>query len=406
MARALVLANAGRQGPVVIGLPEDVLAGVSDIADVAPVVCADPGPTYDDLQHLAGAIDAAQWPLLLVGGRVSPQASRQLQAFAERLDLPLVASFRCQDAVDNRSPIYCGHAGLGLPAKLKAALASSDLIVALGTSIDEITSGGYATIAAPSPRQRLVHVHPDPAVIGRNHHALLPIVSSIDRFAERLDDLAPSMRPGMVQRWSTLRRDMRQAYETSRTPSPSSAPLQLDWVVRHLSETLPADAILTNGAGNYAAALHRGFTYKVPGTQLAPVSGSMGYGLPAAIAAKLARPGVDVVAFAGDGCLQMTVQELATAVQYNAAILVVVANNAMLGTVRTAQERRYPGRVIGSSLVNPDFAALAHAHGAFGVSVTTNEAFTEAVKQTRLQHGPAVIELALGPDQLRGGAQA
>ncbi len=403
LMRALNTAHAGRPGPVVIGLPEDVLLDTVEVADTPPLVRAEPGPVYDDLIRLADMIDAAQWPIILAGGRWSGEASAQLQAFAERLDLPVMAAFRNQDAIDNRSAVYCGHAGIAPPPKLKSALASADLLIAIGSHLDEITTGGFATIAVPNPRQKLVHVHPDAATIGRNHHVHHAIVSTTERFAQRLDDLCPSMRPGMAQRWSRLRIDMRAAYEASRMVPPSPGKLRLEDVIAHLDATLPDDAIITNGAGNYAAFLHRIFTFKEPLTQLAPQSGSMGYGLPAAIAAKLAHPTREVIAVAGDGCFQMVSQELATAVQYGAAIIIILANNAGFGTIRAAQERLYPGRVTATSLVNPDFASLARAHGADGCRVADLDAFKTSLARARQSDGPFLIELTLDHAALAPG---
>ncbi len=403
LLRALNTAHAGRPGPVVLGMPEDVLFDTSDIADAPALVRAEPGPIYDDMIRLADAIDAAEWPILLTGGRWSPDASRQLQMFAERLDLPVLAAFRSQDAIDNRSASYCGHAGIAQPPKLKSALASADLLIAVGTHLDEITAGGYDTIGVPNPRQKLVHIHPDAASIGRNHHVHHAIVSTSERFAQRLEDLSPSMRPGMQQRWSRLRSDMRAAYEASRKFRASPGTLRMEDVIAHLDAALTGDAIITNGAGNYAAFLHRVFTYKEPLTQLAPQSGSMGYGLPAAIAAKLAYPDREVVALAGDGCFQMVSQDLATAVQYGAAIILIIANNAGLGTIRTAQERLYPGRVTATSLINPDFAALAKAHGAEGCRVADLAAFRESLARARQSNGPFLIELSLDRAALAPG---
>lgn len=403
LLRALNIAHAGRPGPVVIGLPEDVLFEKIDITDSAPLVRAEPGPQYDDMIRLADAINAAEWPIIIAGGRCPPDASRQLQNFAERMDLPLMASFRSQDVIDNRSSSYCGHAGIAPPPKLKSAIASADLIIAIGTHLDEITTGAYTTISVPNPRQKLIHVHPDAASIGRNHHVHHAIVSTTERFAQRLDDLSPSIRPGMQQRWSRLRGDMRSAYEASRKVAPSPGQLRMEDVIAEIDANLSEDAIITNGAGNYAAFLHRIFTFKEPLTQLAPQSGSMGYALPAAIAAKLAHPNREVVALAGDGCFQMVSQELATAVQYGAAIIVIIANNAGFGTIRAAQERNYPGRVTATSLVNPDFAALAKAHGADGRRVTDINTFNECFAQARKSEGPFVIELTLDRAALAPG---
>ncbi|MCB1505192.1 MAG: thiamine pyrophosphate-binding protein [Hyphomicrobiaceae bacterium] len=406
ISRALTIAHGGRAGPVIVGLPEDVLATEAEAPAVEPVRLAEPVPDYASLTKLGDMLMSAEWPVIIAGGRWSADASLQLQLFAERLDVPVVAAFRSQDVIDNRSPVYCGHAGISPAPKLAAALASADLILAVGTHIDEITSGGFQTISVPVPRQRLIHVHPAADVVGRNHRADLGLVSGISQFSERLDDLLPSVRPGMPQRWSALRRDMRAAFEAWQNIPPSPGELRLEDVVAHLSETLPDNAIVTNGAGNYAAFLHRAFTYKGPLTQLAPLSGSMGYGLPAAIAAKLAAPDREVVCMAGDGCFQMTSAEIATAVQYGAGVIVVVANNGMLGTVRTAQERTFPGRVIATSLVNPDFAELAHAHSAAGYTARTIGEFKEAMSAARSSQETAVIELVLDRSCLAPGVIA
>ena len=403
IARSLVIAHSGRAGPVVVGLPEDVLYEQSDVQDAEPVVLARPQPSHDDMMRFAKALDEAEWPIVIAGGRWRDEARTQLAAFAQRLDLPVVTSFRSQDAIDNRLEVYCGHAGLSPSPKLKAALSSADLIVAIGTHLDEVTVGGYETVATPTPRQRLVHVYPDAAEIGRNHHTEIGIVSAIEPFAARLDDLLPSIRLGMLQRWSRLRQDLRAVHEAWGSFAPSAGQLRLEDVIVHISHTLPDDAIVTNGAGNYAAYLHRCFTYKGPQTQLAPLSGSMGYGLPAAIAAKLASPEREVVALAGDGCFQMTGQDLATAVQYGAPIIVIVANNRSLGTIRAAQERRFPGRPIATSLINPDFAALAVAMGAQGYRVQDIDEFKECFANVRNGNDSALIELLISPNALSPG---
>lgn len=404
IGRAIVLAHAGTPGPVVLGFPEDVLLRECDVADSAPVMIPEPGPTYDDMMRLADEIDRAEWPLVIVGGPGwTQETSHKLAAFAERLDLPVVASFRSQDTIDNRRSCYCGHAGFSPSPKLAAAIRAADLLLVIGSHLDEVTSDGYRTIAVPSPRQRIVHVHADAASIGRNHAAHFGVLSSPARFVAKLDDLCPSMRPGMTHRWSQLRRDLRSAFESWQKIPASPGALRLEEVARYLSATLPDDAIVTNGAGNYAAFLQRAFTYKGPGTQLAPVSGSMGYGLPAAIAAKFAYPDREVVCVAGDGCFQMSEQDLATAVQYALPIIIIIANNGMLGTIRAAQERRYPGRVVATSLVNPDFVALSRALGGDGMKVESQPEFETAIAQARAADRPFVIELMLDREAIAPG---
>lgn len=409
LLRAVAISLAGRPGPVVLGLPEDVLNAQTGPtgalnADGGFPLPAEPAPSWSDLQHLADALERAEWPMVLAGGLGwTATASAALARFAARFDLPVVASFRAQDVIDNHHPCYVGHAGRSMAPKLAQAIRSADLLLVIGTHLDETTTGGYRVLGPEADtRYRVIQVHPSPEVIG----ALVPatgIVSSVGRFAAALDDLAPSVTPGTRHRWSTLRRDLRSAFESWQRFAPSPGALRLEDVIRHMNEVLPADAIVTNGAGNYAAFLHRAYSWTAPGTQLAPVSGSMGYGLPAAIAAKLARPDKEVVCLAGDGCFQMTGQEIATAVQHALAIVVVIANNGMLGTIRAEQEERFPGRVVGTSLVNPDFAALARAAGAIGARATSLEEFARAFAAARTATGPAIIELMLDADAIAPG---
>ena len=418
--RAIVTARSGTAGPVILGFPEDVLAASAEVENAPPTRIATAGPSWTDPAQIAAALERAEWPIAIAGGPGwTPPARRELALFAERFDLPVVASFRSQDVIDNRSPQYVGHAGIGMCPKLAAAIGHADLVIAVGTRLDEVTTGRYELLTPPTPRQRvLVHVHPDPAALGANLQATVPVVSSVAAFAASLDDITPSVRRGALHSWSTLRRDLRAAFESwqgfpappvSTSPvsassvSTSSGTVRFESVVRHLSDVLPPDAIICNGAGNYAAFVHRAFTYKDAGTQLAPVSGSMGYGLPAAIAAKLASPERDVICFAGDGCFQMTSPELATAVQYGLGIVVVIANNGLLGTIRAEQERRYPGRRIATSLVNPDFAALARSHGAFGERITRDNEIAGAIARARAARRPAILDIAVDPDAIAPG---
>lgn len=404
--RAIVTACSGRAGPVIVGLPEDVLTATADTADARAARIAEPGPHWVGLNQLAAALQSAEWPLVIAGGNGwTAQACSELKRFAERFDLPVVAGFRSQDVIDNRSPQYVGHAGLSMCPKLAAAMTHADLVLAIGTRLDDVTTGRYRLLSPPHPRQRtLIHVHPDPATIGVNVQPAVAIPASIGAFAASLDDVLPSVRRGAQQRWSTLRRDLRSAFEAWQSFAPSPGAVRLETVVRHLSDVMPASAIVTSGAGNYAAFLHRAFTWKEAGTQLAPMSGTMGYGLPAAIAAKLAAPEREVVCFAGDGCFQMTSAELATAVQHGLPIVVVIANNGLLGTIRAEQERRYPGRVVATSLVNPDFAALARSHGAFGERVTSDSEIPGAISRARAARRPAVLDIIIDAGAITPGS--
>lgn len=397
VSRAFHLAASGRPGPVVIGLPEDVLSARIAVRDAGAVEIARPMPSQAAINQLKQKLDAAERPLMIVGGSGwSQETQGAIESFADRFDLPVAAAFRHQDYVDNRHQCYVGHAGIGIEPKLAAGIRSADVLIALGTPLEEITSSRYSLVQLPDPSQFLVHISPAPDEIGQLYRSDLPIVSAAGPFAEALAVLdAPPARSRA--RW---RKDLRAAYEASLDPIPTPGDVHLEQVVRIVSAELPENAIITNGAGNYAAFVHRYFTYKGYRTQLAPASGSMGYGLPAAIAAKLAAPGRPVIAFAGDGCFMMTVQELATAVQYGLPVVVIVADNGMYGTIRMHQEQRYPGRVLATSLVNPDFAALARSFGALGETVSHTEEFRPALQRALDCGKPAVIELKLDPEAI------
>lgn len=391
-ARAYRTALAGRPGPVVLGLPEDVLRATADATDANAVRQTSPAPAPADMTRLKNKLTSAQRPLVLVGGpHWSPDAVAQLTAFAETFDMPVATAFRRQDHFDNRHKCYVGHAGLDIDPKLAAAIRGADVLLVIGEVPGDVTTRGQTLISVPDPQQFIVHAHPSAEEIGRLHRTDLPIVAAPEPFVKAL----ARMKAPPKARWARMRRDLRRSYEHSLRPIATPGSVRLEAIISALSNELPEDAIVTNGAGNYAAFLHRYFTYKRYPTQLAPTSGSMGYGLPAAIAAKIAHPDRAVVALAGDGCMLMTGQELATAVQYGLGIVIIVANNGMYGTIRMHQERHYPGRVVGTSLVNPDFAALARSFGAGGVTVTRTEDFVPALRHALSGAVPTVIELML-----------
>jgi acetolactate synthase-1/2/3 large subunit len=334
---------------------------------------------------------------VLVGGPGwSREAAEDLAAFAETFDIPVAAAFRRQDHFDNRHPCYVGHAGLDPEAKLASALRSADLVMVIGEIPSEVTTAGYTLLTVPSPSQFLVHAHPSADELGRLYRTDLPVVAAPGPFAKALARLKA---PPKI-RWARLRRDLRASYERSLKPVPTPGSVKLEAVISALSQELPGDAIVANGAGNYAAFLHRYFQWKTYPTQLAPTSGQMGYGLPAAIAAKLLHPKRPVVALAGDGCMLMTAQELSTAMQYGLPIVLIVANNGMYGTIRMHQERLYPGRVVGTSLVNPDFAALARSFGAAGATITRTDEFVPALRRALAAPVATVIELKLDPEAI------
>ena len=410
LARAFRTAMSGRYGPVVVGLPEDVLAGAtSAIGHTRSEVSQLPiQPT--GLDHVRKALAYAERPLVIAGGSEwTIEASKNLSVFAERFDLPVVAAFRRQDHLDNRHRCYAGHAGFAVDPSLTAGLKASDLIIALGADLDAVTTQGFTLLSGTGPDQKIIHIAAD---AGNATCAIAPAFSVTASAVLATAALATMLLPGKRPPWGIWRRDLRAAYEASLKPRPTPGDVKLEMVIAELSEALPVDAIVTNGAGNYAAFLHRYFEYKNYPSQLAPVSGSMGYGLPAAIAAKLAQPKRTVVALAGDGCLQMTSQELMTAVQFGLSIVIIVANNNTLGTIRMHQERRYPGRVVATSLMNPDFTSWAKSCGAAAERVKNTAEFRPALERALAADCPTIIELmldedAISPDEtiksIRGG---
>lgn len=397
VTRAFHVAMSGRPGPVVLALPEDMLRESAEVDDLPPAVrtAAHPGP--GDLAQLHALLAEAERPLLILGGSGwNAGACEAVRRFAERNALPVMCSFRRQALFDNRDPRYAGDLGLGPNPALAARVGEADLIVAVGGRLGEAPTAGYTLIEAPRPKQRLVHVHADPDELGRVYQPVLAINAGPAEFAHALDTLQPIASP----RWSASCEDAHRDYEAWRTPGEPRGALDLAHVVRHLDETLPDDAIVCNGAGNFATWLHRFYRYKRFGTQLGPTAGAMGYGFPAAIAAKLRFPERTVVAFAGDGDFLMTGSDLATAAQYGANVVVLVINNGMYGTIRMHQERHYPGRVIGTDLVNPDFVAYARAFGAHGALVERTADFPTAFAAALAAGRPALIELRTDPELL------
>ena len=400
VSRAFHVAQSGRPGPVVLGLPEDMLAASAEVANAKEVRIGEAAPDRRDIGVLEAALAKAARPLMIVGGPGwSEEVRRDIERFAGRWKLPVAAALRYQDYIDNRNPCYVGHVGIGIDGKLGERIKAADVLIVVGARLGEMTTQGYSLLKIPNPEQFLIHVHPSPDELGTVYRSDLPMVASARAFAGALDDLRA---PRLVG-WERWLLDARRDYEAFSEPVPTPGSLKLEQVVRQVSELLPEDAIVTNGAGNYTAFLHRYFTYKRYRTELAPTSGSMGYGLPAAIAAKLARPQALVVAFAGDGCFLMTGQELATAVQYALPLIVIVANNGMYGTIRMHQERSYPGRVMATSLVNPDFAALARSFGAHGETIERTADFRPAFRRALEAEKPALIELKLDPEAITPG---
>ena len=397
VARAFHTAISGRQGPVVLAMPEDMLRDEVDVAGAGYVTRTAAHPGAAELARLRAMLAGAERPLVILGGSGwDEDACAAMRRFAQRNALPVTCSFRRQALFDNRDPHYAGDLGIGPNPALAERVRSADLIVAVGARLSEAPTGGYTLIEAPLPRQKLVHVYPDPDELGRVFQPALAINAGPAEFARALDGVEPIASPRWREHTAAARRD----YEAALQPGEPRGELDLAHVVRWLSARLPDDAIVCNGAGNYNTWLHRFFEYKQFGTSLGPTAGAMGYGFPAAIAAKLRHPERVVVAFAGDGCFLMSGHELATAVQYGVNVVVLVINNGMYGTIRMHQERHYPGRVVGTDLVNPDFVALAHAYGAHGALVERTTEFAPAFEAALAAGTPALLELRTDPDAI------
>ncbi len=395
LARAFATATSGRPGPVVLALPEDMLAAEVDAADAPRFHAVQPHPSADDVERLGGLLAAAERPLAILGGAGwTPRAAEDLRVFLEANELPAAAAFRRQDALDNDSPSYAGDVGVGPNPRLAARVREADLLLAVGARLGEATTSGYTLVTPPAPAQRLVHVFPGAEELGRVFVPELPILAGPEPFAAALRDLR------VEPRWRAWARGARADYEAWQQPEPLPGALDLAVCIRRLRELLPRDAIVTNGAGNYSAWVHRFWRWHAFPSQLAPTSGAMGYGLPAAVAAKLLHPGRTVVCFSGDGDFVMSASELATAVQYELPLLVLVVDNGMYGTIRMHQERLYPGRVVGTELRNPDFAALAEAYGAYGEAVERTEDFAGAVERALAAGRPALLSLRVDPEAI------
>jgi len=414
LARAFRVALSGRAGPVVLSLPEDMLSEtIPAPIQAAQVVAAGASVRATDLQTLGELLSAASRPLVVVGGSGWTAGAREgLLKFARKNALPILASFRRQDVIDNRDANYCGHLGLGVDPTLAERLKSADVIVAIGSRLGENTTNGYTLLTPPMPKQVLVHVYPDPNELGRVYQPQLAIACGVSDFANAVADvdLKTSTGADAAKRGAWLK-ETREAWVKFTTPphaeaaSPHAAPasgtfVNMSAVVGWLSEHLSEDAIICNGAGNYTVWVHRFYRYKQLRTELAPVSGAMGYGVPAGVAAALRFPRRAVVAFAGDGCFLMYPQELATAVQHDANVIILVVNNGTYGTIRMHQERRYPARVMATDLVNPDFVALARSFGAFAERVETTADFAAAFQRAVESERPALLDLHVDPAQI------
>ncbi len=409
MARAFQVATSGRPGPVVLALPEDMLVARAEVADTRRYQPTQGAPSSAQIAQLRTLLAGARKPLLLLGGGTwTDQACADVQRFAEANALPVACAFRFQDLLDNEHPHYVGDVGIGINPKLAARVKEADVLIAFGPRLGEMTTSGYSLLQSPVPRQRLVHIHPDPEELGSVYQAELLIASGAPQAASMLAAMEPVDASAWRHTVEEAKAELRAWQERPAIFKDGTAPLDLWQMVQELQAALPRDTIITNGAGNYATWAHRFWRYGAMRTQLAPTSGAMGYAVPAGVAAKIVRPERTVVTFAGDGEFMMTGQELATAVQYGAGVIFLVFNNGMFGTIRMHQEREYPGRVSGTQLHNPDFAALAQAYGGHGEAVETTadfgQALARAVEFTRTRKLPALIELRYDGNLITPGA--
>ena len=398
ISRAFHVATSGRPGPVVIALPEDVLTDLADVADAEPYRITEQHPSPAQMDDLAKRLAAARSPIAILGGsRWSPETIADFQAFAERFDLPVAVSFRRQMLFPADHPNFAGDLGIGPNPKLLARIKESDLVLLVGGRLSEMPSQSYTLFGIPNPGRPLVHVHADPEELGRVYRPTLAINASPAGFCAALAAIEPPKAPA----WAGAATAAHEAYIAwSEQPAPVPSEFHPGEMVRWLRSQIPNDAIMCNGAGNYATWVHRFHRFNRFATQLAPTCGSMGYGVPAAIGAKRLFPERTVIAFAGDGCFLMNGQDFATAVQYDLPVIVVVVDNGMYGTIRMHQEREYPGRVSATTLKNPDFAAYAKAFGGHGERVEKTSEFAPAFERAVKSGKPAIIHCLLDPEAI------
>ena len=399
VSRAFHVATSGRPGPVVVALPEDMLVQAATVADALPYQVTETHPGAAQMAELQQRLQAAQQPVAIVGGsRWSAQAVQAFTAFAQAWSIPVYCSFRRQMLFPATHACYGGDLGLGVNPKLLARIKASDLVLVVGGRLSEVPSQGYELFDIPTPAQPLVHVHADADELGKLYRPAQAIHATPQAFAAALNAVRPQTNVPLKAHTKAAHAD----YLAWSDPAPIRIPgaLQMGEVMQHLRATLPADTIFCNGAGNFATWVHRFWPFTSYASQLAPTSGSMGYGLPAAVGAKRLWPQREVVVFAGDGDFLMHGQEFATAVQYGLPVIVVLLDNAMYGTIRMHQEREYPGRISATALKNPDFQAYAQAFGGHGERVTTTEEFAPALARARASGLPSVLHCLIDPDAI------
>lgn len=398
ISRAFHVATSGRPGPVVIALPEDMLVEHSSVQDPERFQVFEPALSHSDLSRLRSLLAESKRPLIVAGGtRWDQESVDRLVHFSERFGLPVSVSFRRQSLFPANHPNYVGDLTVGANPTLVDYAKSTDLLLLFGCRFSELPSQSYSVLSIPKPRQKLVHVHPASDELGRVYRPDLGLCVSPKAFVAAVEDVDVGGQPDRSALLATLRDEY---VDWSEKPTAVPGRFNLGAVICQLRETLPPETVVTNGAGNYAIWVHRFYRFERFGTQLAPISGSMGYGVPAGVAAARINPQRPVIVFAGDGCFLMNGQEFATAVQYNLPLVIVVVDNGMYGTIRMHQERDYPDRTVGTSLTNPDFAEYARAFGGHGERVDCTEDFLPAYERARGSGKPSIIHCITDPEAL------
>ena len=391
ISKAFNIALSGRPGPVVLSLPEDTLFAKADIPDAPKVNPSKQMVSEEDVNEVIDKLKLAKNPFIIVGGSGwSSEAAENLGKFAKSMGIPVGTSFRCQDYLDNRHPNYVGDVGIGINPALLKRITSADCVLVLNARLGEMTTGGYSMFDIPKPRQYLIHIHPDPNELGSVYQPDIGLVCNSAEFIKK----AVNNSKEHQNKSPTKERANYQAWQK---PLTTPGNVKMEVVIKTLSNILPEETIITNGAGNYNSWLHRYFTYKGWRTQVGSTSGSMGYGLPAAVAAKLIHHDKEVICLSGDGCFQMTMQEFGTACQYGLNIIIIISNNSVYGTIKMHQEKAFPGRPSGTSMVNPNFAELAKSYGGHGEVVLSTDQFSGALERARNSNKPAILDLRTDP---------
>ena len=391
ISRAFNIALSGRPGPVVLSLPEDTLFAKADIPDAPKANPSKQMVSEEDVNEVIDKLKLAKNPFIIVGGSGwSSEAAENLGKFAKSMGIPVGTSFRCQDYLDNRHPNYVGDVGIGINPALLKRIKLADCVLVLNARLGEMTTGGYSMFDIPKPKQCLIHIHPDPNELGSVYQPDIGLVCNSAEFIKK----AVNNSKEHQNKSPTKERANYQAWQK---PLTTPGNVKMEVVIKKLSNILPEETIITNGAGNYNGWLHRYFTYKGWRTQVGSTSGSMGYGLPAAVAAKLIHHDKEVICLSGDGCFQMTMQEFGTACQYGLNIIIIISNNSVYGTIKMHQEKAFPGRPSGTSMVNPNFAELAKSYGGHGEVVLSTDQFSGALERARNSNKPAILDLRTDP---------